>query len=121
MTAMQVVVNLCLSVEKLIIYDAQVTLALSVRAGRPGGGPAAPAACWGRSAPPRWPGGSARIRLIAAAIAAAGVAVVLLGVAGSFPGLALANLGYGWALVVASLVDRTQRQPDRSPGRCSAG
>ena len=38
------------------------------------------------------------------------MAVALLGVAGSFPGLALANLGYGWALVVASLVNRTQRQ-----------
>jgi len=110
MTAMQVVVNLCLSVEKLIIYDAQVTLGLRsglvglvVAAGGAGGllgaVSAAPLARW-----------VSEIRLIAAAIAAAGVAVTLLGVAGSFPGLALANLGYGWALVVASLVNRTQRQ-----------
>jgi Major Facilitator Superfamily len=109
-TAMQVVVNLCLSVEKLIIYDAQVTLGLRsglvgivVAAGGAGGLlgalTAAPLA--------RWAG---EIRLIAAAIAAAGLAVALLGVAGSFPGLALANLGYAWALVVASLVNRTQRQ-----------
>jgi hypothetical protein len=59
LTAVQVVVNLCLSVEKLIIYDARETLGLSsplvgvvVAAGGAGG--------LARSAPRPWPAGQAR-------------------------------------------------------------
>ena len=110
LTAVQVVVNLCLSVEKLIIYDARETLGLSqplvgvvVAAGGAGGLAGA------LSAAPlaRWAG---EMRLVLVAIAAAGVSVASMCLASSALTLAGANLGYGAALVVASLVNRTQRQ-----------
>ena len=110
LTAVQMVVNLCLSVEKLIIFDARVTLGLSpplvgavVAAGGVGGLAgaivAAPLA--------RWAG---EIRLVVLAIGAAGLAVAAMCLVSSAATLAGANLGYGAALVVASLVNRTQRQ-----------
>ena len=110
LTAVQMVVNLCLSVEKLIIFDARVTLGLSpplvgavVAAGGAGGLAGAIAA-----APlARWAG---EIRLVVLAIGAAGLAVAAMCLASSAATLAVANLGYGAALVVASLVNRTQRQ-----------
>jgi hypothetical protein len=110
LTAVQVVVNLCLSVEKLIIYDARQTLGLSpplvglvVAAGGAGG--LAGALCAAPLA--RWAG---EIRLVLLAIAAAGASVATMCLASSAVTLAAANLGYGAALVVASLVNRTQRQ-----------
>jgi hypothetical protein len=110
LTAVQVVVNLCLSVEKLIIYDARDTLGLSpplvgvvVAAGGTGGLAGALAA-----APlARWVG---ELRLVVMGIGAAGVSVAAMCLASSAIALALANLGYGACLVVASLVNRTQRQ-----------
>jgi predicted MFS family arabinose efflux permease len=110
LTAVQMVVNLCLSVEKLIIYDAQETLGLSpplvgvvVAAAGVGGLAGA------LSATPlaRWAG---EMRLVLLAIAAAGASVAAMCLASSAVTLAVANLGYGAALVVASLVNRTQRQ-----------
>jgi hypothetical protein len=110
LTAVQVVVNLCLSVEKLIIYDARETLGLTpplvgvvVAAGGAGG--LAGALCAAPLA--RWAG---EIRLVLLAIAAAGAAVAFMCLASTAVTLAAANLGYGAALVVASVVNRTQRQ-----------
>lgn len=50
------------------------------------------------------------MRLVLLAIAAAGLSVASMCLASSAITLAAANLGYGAALVVASLVNRTQRQ-----------
>ena len=104
------VVNLCLSVEKLIIYDARETLGLSpplvgvvVAAGGAGG----LAGALGAAPLARWAG---EMRLVLLAIAAAGLSVASMCLASSAITLAAANLGYGAALVVASLVNRTQRQ-----------
>jgi predicted MFS family arabinose efflux permease len=110
LTVMQMAVNLCLSVEKFIFYYAKDTLRLSslpvsiiVAAGGAGGIlgalTAAPLA--------RRVG---QIRLIAAAIGACGIAVAAMSAATSFASLLLANLAYLWALVVAGLLNRTQRQ-----------
>src|SRR5580704_882535 len=78
LTAVQVVVNLCLSVEKLIIYDARETLGLSpplvgvvVAAGGAGG----LAGALGAAPLARWAG---EMRLVLLAISAAGVAVASL-------------------------------------------
>jgi hypothetical protein len=110
LTAVQMVVNLCLSVEKLIIYDARETLGLSpplvgvvVAAGGAGG----LAGALGAAPLARWAG---EMRLVLLAIAAAGASVASMCLASSAVTLAAANLGYGAALVVASLVNRTQRQ-----------
>ena len=110
LTAVQVVVNLCLSVEKLIIYDAREALGLSpslvgaiVAAGGAGG--LAAALCAAPLA--RWVG---EMRLVVLAIAAAGASVACMCLATSAATLAAANLGYGATLVLASLVNRTQRQ-----------
>lgn len=51
-----------------------------------------------------------QIRLIVVAIAGCGIAVAAMSVADSFGALLLANLAYLWALIVASLINRTQRQ-----------
>ena len=50
------------------------------------------------------------MRLVLLAIAAAGGSAAAMGLASSAVTLTAANLGYGAALVVASLVNRTQRQ-----------
>ena len=110
LTGVQMVVNLCLSVEKLIIYDARETLGLSpplvgavVAAGGAGG--LAAAVCAAPLA--RWAG---EMRLVVLAIAGAGASVAAMCLATSATALALSNLGYGATLVLASLVNRTQRQ-----------
>jgi hypothetical protein len=110
LTAVQMVVNLCLSVEKLIIFDARVTLGLSpplVGAVVAAGGVGGLAGAIGAAPLARWAG---EIRLVVLAIGAAGLAVAAMFLASSAATLAVANLGYGAALVVASLVNRTQRQ-----------
>jgi hypothetical protein len=64
------------------------------------------------------------IRLVVIAIAAAGVAIAAMSAAGSAPYLIVANFAYTWALVVASLVNRTQRQrivPRAMLGRVTSG
>ncbi len=110
LTAVQMVVNLCLAVEKLIVFYARDTLGLTpslvavvVAAGGVGGAAGALGA-------PRLAGWVGEIRLVVTAIAAAGLAVATMSAAGSALSLAAANFAYGWALVVASLVIRTQRQ-----------
>jgi len=111
LTAVQIVVNLCLAVEKLIVFDARDTLGLTpslvavvvVAAGGAGGVAGALSAS-------RLAGWIGEIRLVVIAIAATGLAIASMSAAGSALSLAAANLGYGWALVVASLVNRTQRQ-----------
>ena len=124
LTVVQMVVNLCLSVEKLIIFFARDTLALTpglvavvVAAGGAGG-------IAGALSASRLAGWVGEIRLVVATIAAAGAAIAVMSVAGSAPLLAAANFGYSWALVVASLVNRTQRQrivPQPMLGRVTSG
>lgn len=110
MTAVQMVVNFSLAVEKLIFFYGRDTLRLSpagvsvvVAAGGVGG------ILGALSAAPL-----ARrveeIRLIVVALVGCGIAIATMSVAGSFGTLLLANLAYLWALIVASLVNRTQRQ-----------
>ena len=96
--------------EKLIIFDARVTLGLSpplVGAVVAAGGVGGLAGAIGAAPLARWAG---EIRLVVLAIGAAGLAVAAMYLASSAATLAMANLGYGAALVVASLVNRTQRQ-----------
>ena len=124
LTAVQMVVNLCLAVEKLIVFYARDTLALTpslvavvVAAGGAGGVAGALSAS-------RLAGWIGEIRLIVTAIVAAGVAIAAMSAAGSAPSLMAANCAYTWALVVASLVNRTQRQrivPRAMLGRVTSG
>jgi MFS family permease len=123
LTAVQIVVNLCLAVEKLIVFFARDTLGLTpsqvavVVAGGVGGVVGALSASFLAG----WIG---EIRLVVIAIAAAGVAIAAMSVAGSAPPLMAANVAYTWALVVASLVNRTQRQrivPRAMLGRVTSG
>jgi hypothetical protein len=110
LTAVQMVVNLCLSVEKLIIYDARETLGLSpplVGVVLAAGGVGGLGGALGAAPLARWVG---ELRLVLLAIAAAGGSAGAMGLASSAITLSAANLGYGAALVVASLVNRTQRQ-----------
>ena len=124
LTVVQMVVNLCLAVEKLIVFFARDTLGLTppvvavvVAAGGVGGVAGALSA----SRLASWVG---EIRLVVIAIAAAGVAIATMGAAGSAAPLMAANFGYTWAVVVASLVNRTQRQrivPRAMLGRVTSG
>jgi Na+/melibiose symporter-like transporter len=124
LTAVQMVVNLCLAVEKLIVFYARDTLGLTpslvaavVAAGGAGGVAGALAAS-------RLAGWIGEIRLIVTAVAAAGAAIATMSVAGSAPSLMAANGAYTWAVVVASLVNRTQRQrivPRAMLGRVTSG
>ena len=123
LTAVQMVVNLCLAVEKLIVFFARDTLGLTppvvavVVAGGVGG-------VAGALSAPRLASWIGEIRLVVAAIAAAGVAIAAMSAAGSAPPLMVANFGYAWAVVVASLVNRTQRQrivPRAMLGRVTSG
>jgi predicted MFS family arabinose efflux permease len=124
LTAVQIVVNLCLAVEKLLVFVARDTLGLTpsqvavvVAAGGAGGVVGALSA----SLLAGWIG---EIRLVVIAIAAAGVAIAAMSAAGSAPYLMVANFAYTWAMVVASLVNRTQRQrivPRAMLGRVTSG
>jgi hypothetical protein len=124
LTVVQMVVNLCLAAEKLIVFYARDTLglttslvALVVAAGGVGGVAGALIA----SCLAGWIG---EIRLIVIAIVAAGAAMAAMSVAGSAPSLMAANCAYTGAVVVASLVNRTQRQrivPREMLGRVTSG
>lgn len=110
LTAVQIVVNLCLAVEKLIFYYGRDTLGLTslnvsivVAAGGVGGAIGALTAS-------RMAGWIGQIRLITCAVIAAGAAICAMAAARSLAPLIAANLLYVWALVVAGLVNRTQRQ-----------
>jgi len=124
LTVVQMVVNLCLAAEKLIVFYARDTLALTpslvavvVAAGGVGGVAGALVAS-------RLAGWIGEIRLIVIAIVAAGAAMAVMSVAGSAPSLMAANAAYTGAVVVASLVNRTQRQrivPRAMLGRVTSG
>jgi Na+/melibiose symporter-like transporter len=124
LTVVQMVVNLCLAAEKLIVFYARDTLALTtslvavvVAAGGVGGVAGALIAS-------RLAGWIGEIRLIVIAIVAAGAAMAAMSVAGSAPSLMAANAAYTGAVVVASLVNRTQRQriiPRAMLGRVTSG
>ncbi len=110
LTAVQIVVNLCLACEKLIIYDARVTLGLAPAAVGAVVAAAGAGGIAGALAAPRLAAWVGEIRLVVAAIAAAGLAIGAMSTAATAPVLAGANAAYAWALVLASLVNRTQRQ-----------
>jgi hypothetical protein len=124
LTVVQMVVNLCLAAEKLIVFYARDTLglttslvALVVAAGGVGGVAGALIAS-------RLAGWIGEIRLIVIAIVAAGAAMAAMSAAGSAPSLMAANAAYTGAVVVASLVNRTQRQrivPRAMLGRVTSG
>jgi hypothetical protein len=124
LTVIQMVVNLCLAAEKLIVFYARDTLglttslvALVVAAGGVGGVAGALIAS-------RLAGWIGEIRLIVIAIVAAGAAMAAMSAAGSAPSLMAANAAYTGAVVVASLVNRTQRQrivPRAMLGRVTSG
>ncbi|WP_063057378.1 MFS transporter [Nocardia sienata] len=110
LTALQMVVNLGLSVEKLLFFYAKDTVGLSTSAisgvvavGGVGG-------VLGAVMAPRLALRFGHTRVIAAGITVCGLAVVAMSAADSFAGLLLANMVYLWAVVAASVVNRTQRQ-----------
>src|SRR5689334_5708656 len=110
MTVMQIIVNLCLGVEKLMFYYAKVTLGLGaagvgavVAAGGAGGIAGALSASWlaARVGP---------IRLVVRPVAASRLALGSVAATHSLAALGAANLAYLWASTVASLANRTYRQ-----------
>lgn len=110
MTAMQMIINLGLSVEKLIYYFARENLGLPasavglvVASGGAGG-------VLGALLVTRLARRIGQMRLIVISITVCGLAIAAMSVATSFLTLALANLVYLCALIVASLINRTQRQ-----------
>jgi hypothetical protein len=110
LTAVQVVVNLCLACEKLIIYDARITLGLTPPAVGVVVGAAGAGGIVGALTAARLAALVGEIRLVVAAIVAAGLAISAMSAAATAPVLAGANAAYACALVQASLVNRTQRQ-----------
>jgi predicted MFS family arabinose efflux permease len=110
LTAIQIVVNLCLATEKLIFYFAKETLGLSslnVGIATAAGGIGGMLGALGAARLAEWIG---QIRLVVCSIVAAGLAIGAMSITYSLLTLTSANLLYGWALVVASPVIRTLRQ-----------
>jgi hypothetical protein len=110
MTVMQIIVNLCLAVEKLMFFYAKDTLGLGaagvaivVAAGGAGGAARALSASWLAAR-------IGQIRLVVLTVAASGLAIGSVSVTDSLVTLAVANLAYLWAITVASLANRTYRQ-----------
>ena len=110
MTVMQIIVNLCLAVEKLMFFYAKDTLGLGaagvavvVAAGGIGGAGGALSASWLAAR-------IGQIRLVVLTVAASGLAIGSVSVTGSLVTLAVANGAYLWAITVASLANRTYRQ-----------
>jgi MFS family permease len=110
MVITQVVVNFSLGAEKLIYYYARETLALPafavsavVAAGGVGG-------LLGALTAPALATRIGELRLVIIGIATAGIAIGAIGLTPSFLTLAAAHLVYVWALITASLVNRTYRQ-----------
>jgi predicted MFS family arabinose efflux permease len=110
LVAVQVVVNLCLAVEKLIIFFAGSTLGLSpaqVSLSVIGGGAGGVA---GALTARRIATRLAALPLIAACLVAIGLALVAMSAARGLWWLAASNLALVWATVVANIVSRTLRQ-----------
>src|SRR5262249_8065976 len=110
MTVVQVIVNLCLATEKLMFYYAKVTLGLGaagvgvvVAAGGAGGIAGAVSASWPAAR-------VGRVGLGVLAVGASGLAIGSVATTNSLIALGAANLGYLWAITVASLANRTYRQ-----------
>jgi hypothetical protein len=110
LVAVQVVVNLCLAVEKLIIFFAGSTLGLSpaqVSLSVIGGGAGGVA---GALTARRIATRLTALPLIAACLVAIGLALVAMSAATGLWWLAASNLALVWATVVANIVSRTLRQ-----------
>jgi len=118
-----VVVNLCLGADKLIIFLARDTLhlppgqvGLVVSAGGAGG--LLGAASTGLLC--RWLG---PLPVITLCCGASGLALILIGAATSMPVLLAGNLTYAWAIIAASVTNRSLRQvlvPRELLGRVTA-
>ncbi|MET8871846.1 MFS transporter [Nocardia sp. NPDC004604] len=110
LTALQMVVNFGLAVEKMLFFYAKDTLGLTtslvsvvVGAGGVGGLVGALTAPWlGYRL--------GHLRVFAGGVVFAGIATAAMSLAHTWAVLAAANAIYLWALVTASLVNRTQRQ-----------
>ncbi|WP_433202992.1 MFS transporter [Nocardia sp. CA-107356] len=110
LTALQMVVNFGLAVEKLLFFYAKDTLGLAtslvsvvVAAGGVGG-------LAGALTAPRLGSRLGHLPLFTAGVVLSGIATAAMSLAHTWPVLAAANAVYLWALVTASLVNRTQRQ-----------
>ncbi|MFI7669483.1 MFS transporter [Nocardia sp. NPDC049526] len=110
LTALQMVVNFGLAVEKLLFFYAKDTLGLAaslvsvvVAAGGVGGLVGALTAPWLGSR-------LGHVVVFTGGVVICGVATAAMSSARTWPVLAAANAVYLWALVAASLVNRTQRQ-----------
>ncbi|MGW1738263.1 MFS transporter [Nocardia sp. NPDC001965] len=110
LTALQMVVNFGLAVEKLLFFYAKDTLGLTtslvsviVAAGGVGG-------LAGALTAPRLGYRLGHIQVFTGGVVLSGIATAAMSFAHSWQVLAAANAVYLWALVTASLVNRTQRQ-----------
>jgi MFS family permease len=110
LTVVQMMINLCLSVEKLIVYFARDTLglaagmvAVAVAAGGVGGVAGAVTAR-------RFVTRAGPVRLVALSVLLIGASLALASAAIDVWWLAAANLTLAWATIVASIVIRTLRQ-----------
>jgi MFS family permease len=110
LTVMQTVINLCLAVEKLIIYFARDTLGLAasmVSLAVIGGGMGGVA---GAFTAQRIVTRLGAMRLVAVSVALIGISLAVMGGAVDVWWLAATNLTLVWATIVASIVIRTLRQ-----------
>jgi MFS family permease len=110
LTALQMVINLCLAADKLVVFYAKDTLQLTatlVSLVLVGGGVGG---VLGAMSAAKLAAKIGRIRLVAIAAAATGVSLVAMSAANSVATLTATQVTYVWALVVASLVIRSLRQ-----------
>lgn len=123
LTAVQIVVNLCLAVEKLIIFFAGNTLGLSptlVSLAVIGGGAGG---VGGALTARRIATRMGALPVIASCLAVIGLALASMSAAAGVWWLAASNLVLVWATVVANIVSRTLRQrivPRRLLGRVTS-
>jgi hypothetical protein len=110
LTVLQMVINLCLAADKLVVFYAKDTLRLTatlISLVLVGGGVGGVLGALTAAKLTAWIG---RVRLVAIAAAASGVSLIAMSAATSVAALTAAQVGYVWALVVASLVIRSLRQ-----------
>ncbi|MFI5780659.1 MFS transporter [Nocardia sp. NPDC051570] len=110
LTAMQMAVNFALAVERLLFFYAKDTLGLStfavavVMAGGGAGG------VLGALSAPWVARRFGHVRVVVWGLVLAGIAIASMCVTNSFATLLIANAAYLWAVILASLVNRTERQ-----------
>ncbi|MEU6035411.1 MFS transporter [Actinomadura sp. NPDC047616] len=110
LTVVQMVVNLCLAVEKLIYFYGRDTLGLSASAVSVVAASAGAGGIAGALSAAPLARRTGQMRLIVAAVVACGTAVAAMSLATTLGTLMLATAASAWAVVTASVVNRTQRQ-----------